>query len=60
MISLSFWMLDSYKTIEKESISVHKQLGSKFIAHLFPIASERDFKDKLDHLTKKYNDAKHI
>ena len=53
-------MLDSYKTIEKESISVHKQLGSKFIAHLFPITSEGDFKNKLIHLTKKYIDAKHF
>lgn len=35
-------------------------MGSKFIAHLFPITSEGDFKNKLIHLTKKYIDAKHF
>lgn len=56
----NYLTLDSYKTIETTSTSELKEKGSKFIAHLFPISSDEDFKKKLNSFKEQYNDARHF
>ena len=53
-------MLQSYKTLEFESIGIYKEKGSKFIAYSYPILDEDDFKNKLSLLKKKHHDARHF
>lgn len=50
---------DTYKTINKQSVGVFKDRGSKFIAIAIPVISENDIKDKLETIRKKYYDATH-
>ncbi len=50
---------DSYKTINKQSEALLKEKGSKFIAHVFPVSSEEEVKDKQQDLRLQYKDAGH-
>ncbi|MBI9039621.1 MAG: YigZ family protein [Bacteroidales bacterium] len=50
---------DTYKTINKQSVGVFKDRGSKFIGIAIPVISENDIKDMLETIRKKYYDATH-
>jgi len=50
---------DTYKTISVESKGSYKEKGSKFLAFVFPVASEEEIKQKLAMLRKEYHDARH-
>jgi uncharacterized YigZ family protein len=49
----------SFLTIDKPAEGHFKELGSKFLAFAFPVASESEIKATLDTLKKKYFDATH-
>jgi uncharacterized YigZ family protein len=49
----------SYKTVTKTSEGLYKEKGSKFIAVLFPVLSEDQFKEKYTAIKKEYHDARH-
>ena len=49
----------SYKTVTKTSEGLYKEKGSKFIAVLFPVQSEDQFKEKYTAIKKEYHDARH-
>ncbi len=49
----------SYKTIIKPSEGLYKEKGSKFIALLYPVNSEEQFKDLYSEIKKEYHDARH-
>ncbi|OQX80439.1 MAG: YigZ family protein [Bacteroidetes bacterium 4484_249] len=50
---------DTYKTIADVAEGQFKDKGSKFIAIAFPVGSEKEIKEKLSELKKKYHDARH-
>lgn len=52
-------MQDSYLTIAKNSESLYKEKGSKFIGLAFPVRSEEQVKEKLEEVKKTYYDARH-
>lgn len=47
------------KTISQTYESSFRERGSKFMGHLFPCESEKDFQDELDRVKSKYPDATH-
>jgi uncharacterized YigZ family protein len=49
----------SFLTIDKPAEGLYKELGSKFLAYAFPVASESEIKAILEALRKKYFDATH-
>ena len=49
----------SYKTVIKPSEGLYKEKGSKFIALLFPVTTEEQFKDVYNGVKKEYHDARH-
>jgi uncharacterized YigZ family protein len=49
----------SYKTVTKTSEGLYKEKGSKFIAFLFPVQTEEQFKEKYSAIKKEYHDARH-
>ena len=50
---------DTYLSIAGESGGIYKEKGSKFLAFALPVNSESDIRQKLDHIKKKYHDARH-
>lgn len=53
-------MTDTYKTIEKPSDEVlFKEKNSKFFGYAFPVQSENEVKEILDHLKKQHYTARH-
>lgn len=52
-------MTDYYFTIKTNATGYFSSKGSKFHAYIFPINSAEDAKEYLDHLKKKYYDARH-
>ncbi len=51
--------MESYLTIKNPSEGLYKEKGSKFLSFAYPIASEKEVKDRLDELRKKHYDARH-
>src|SRR5688572_22267252 len=51
--------MNSYHTIEKESIAELKDRGSKFLAYAFPINTVDDFKKRLKELKEEHPKAAH-
>jgi uncharacterized YigZ family protein len=49
----------SYFTIQQPSEGIYKEKGSKFLAFAYPVHSEEDIKQRIEHLKKKYFDARH-
>lgn len=49
----------SFYTIKDSSEGYYKDSGSKFLAFAYPVDSETEIKDKIEHLRKKYFDATH-
>lgn len=49
----------SFKTILAEAEGLYKEKGSKFLAFAFPVATEDEVKAKLQHLRKRFFDARH-
>ncbi len=52
-------MLDTYKTIEKESTGYFKDKGSKFHSYAFPLSNEDDVKEIVTKLKKEHHSARH-
>lgn len=50
---------DSYKTILKQTESLYKEKGSKFIARVFHVETEADCKEVLLQIKKEFHDARH-
>lgn len=50
---------DSYKTILNPSEGLFKEKGSKFIAQVFHIETEDEFKKTLQQVKKSFHDARH-
>ena len=50
---------DTYRTIEKKTVGVFKDRGSKFLAFAFPVSSTGEIKSILGKLKKEYHDARH-
>ena len=53
-------MDDTYKTIQSEAQGLYKEKGSRFLAFAFPVSDERQIKDLVNKLRKKYHDARHV
>lgn len=51
--------LDTYKSIDKPSTGIYKDLGSKFIAFARPVETEDEAKAIIASLKKEYFDARH-
>lgn len=49
----------SFYTIQDSSEGYYKESGSKFLAFAYPVESEAEIKEKIEHLRKKYFDATH-
>jgi len=49
----------SFRTIQNASEGSYKESGSKFLAFAYPVESEQEIKEKIEHLRKKYFDATH-
>ena len=49
----------SYLTLAHASEGLFKEKGSKFFAFAYPVTSEKEIKEILDSLRKKYYDARH-
>lgn len=49
----------SFYTIQDSSEGYYKESGSKFLAFAYPVDSEAEIKEKIEHLRKKYFDATH-
>ena len=49
----------SFRTISIASEGQYKESGSKFLAFAYPVESEQEIKEKIEHLKKKYFDATH-
>ena len=49
----------SYFTIQKPSVGVYKEKGSKFLAFAYPVETEIEIKERIDALKKEYFDARH-
>ncbi|WP_143960462.1 IMPACT family protein [Litoribacter populi] len=52
-------MDDTYLTLARESESLYKEKGSKFLAFAYPVSDEEEIKEKQEALRKKYYDARH-
>ncbi len=52
-------MIDTYKTLSKESMAEYKDRGSKFIAYAYPLSIEADFTAFLEKLKKEHPKARH-
>ena len=52
-------MTNRFLTISKESESLYKEKGSKFIGIAVPTNNEEDVKEHLEAIKKKYYDARH-
>jgi uncharacterized YigZ family protein len=52
-------MIDTYKTLSKESMAEYKDRGSKFIAYAYPLSIEVDFTVFLEKLKKEHPKARH-
>lgn len=50
---------DTYKSISAPSRGIYKELGSKFLAFAYPVATEEEIKQILASLRKEYFDARH-
>lgn len=50
---------DKYRTIAKPSKGIFKDKGSKFMAFAYPVMSENESKNHINHLKKEYHDARH-
>ncbi len=50
---------DSYLSIGSFSEGLFKDNGSRFIAHAYPVESEKQVKEIVDSLKKEYHDARH-
>ena len=50
---------DTFLTIASEAEGMYKDKGSKFLAFAYPVGCEKDVKEKVDALRKKYFDARH-
>jgi uncharacterized YigZ family protein len=51
--------MDEYKTLQDISQGLYKEKGSKFIAVAVPVDSANDVKLHLEHIRKRYHDARH-
>jgi uncharacterized YigZ family protein len=51
--------LDTFYTISQPSHIIYKEKGSKFLSFAYPVENEKDIKECLDLLHKKYYDATH-
>ncbi|MFZ9044534.1 MAG: IMPACT family protein [Cyclobacteriaceae bacterium] len=49
----------TYFTINSNGEGFYKEKGSKFYAHAYPVNTEKEVKEKLEALRKKYFDARH-
>ena len=52
-------MIDTFKTIETESVGNFKDKGSKFQAFLYPVNDEDEIKQILTRLKKEHHSARH-
>ncbi len=50
---------DLYKTIASPSEGLYKEKGSKFLAYAFPVYTEDEIKEHVNHLKNEYYDARH-
>lgn len=48
-----------YYTLQNPTEGSYKEKGSKFLAFAYPVDSETDIKEKIEHLKKVYFDARH-
>lgn len=49
----------SFLTLAGPSEGLYKELGSKFLAFAYPVTTEAEIKDRIEHLKKEYFDARH-
>ena len=49
----------SYLTLQNPATGIYKEKGSKFLAFAYPVDSETDIKQRVDHLKNEYFDARH-
>ena len=49
----------SFHTLHHSTEGIYKEKGSKFLAFAYPVVSEAEIKQKIDHLKKEYFDARH-
>lgn len=52
-------LLDTYRTLSRDSEGLYKEKGSKFLAFASCVDNEEDAKDKIAQLKKRYYDARH-
>ncbi len=52
-------MEDTFKTISCQSEGLFKDKGSKFIAYAFPVSTEDEIKEIIQHLKKEHHSARH-
>ena len=52
-------MIDTYKTLAAASIGEFKDRGSKFVAYAFPVYTEEEWQEHLDHVKKEHFKARH-
>jgi uncharacterized YigZ family protein len=52
-------MEDTYKTISGPSEGLFKEKGSKFISFAYPVTSEDEIREILQHLKKEHHSARH-
>ena len=50
---------DTYKEIKSETKGIYKEKGSKFIAYCYPVYSQKDIKEKIEHIKKIEHTARH-
>jgi uncharacterized YigZ family protein len=53
-------MEDAYKTIQTDIQGLFKDRGSRFLAFGFPVNDEKQIKEHISKLRKKYHDARHV
>jgi uncharacterized YigZ family protein len=49
----------AYHTLQGPSEGIYKEKGSKFLSFAYPVNSEIEIKERIEHLKKEYFDAKH-
>jgi uncharacterized YigZ family protein len=49
----------SFLTVAGPSEGIYKEQGSKFLAFAYPVTTEEEIKDRIEHLKKEYFDARH-
>ncbi len=52
-------MTDTYLTIEKASEGSYKDKGSKFLAYAYPVETEEEIREYIQHLRKEHYSARH-